>query len=88
MLSFPLAAFSAIFSMCAGAFWMAAAYGTSVHFPWQEPHRISLAGLPAHQARWNGRAALCASVAAIFQALLFLYEKWGVVFPTIPSAHP
>jgi len=28
----------------------------------------------AHQAKWNGRAALFASIAAISQGVLFLYE--------------
>jgi hypothetical protein len=81
MLSFPLSAFSAIFSMLAGSFWMAAAYGRTVDPPWRDTKVVSEADLPAHQAKWNARAALCASVAAILQTFLFLVEKWSVVFP-------
>jgi hypothetical protein len=80
MLSFPLGALSAIFSLLAGGFWMSAAYGKSVEFPWQQPRRIPLAGMPAHQAKWNARAALCASVVSILQAVLFLYDKWPLTF--------
>jgi hypothetical protein len=78
-MGFLLSALSALFSLLAGGFWMAAAYGKSVEFPWQQPRRIALAGMPEHQAKWNGRAALCASIAAISQAILFLVERWATL---------
>ena len=81
MLSFALSAFGAPFSMLAGGFWMAAAYGHTVFPLLDAPMPVSESDLPAHQAKWNARAALCASIAAILQAFLFLVEKWSVVFP-------
>jgi len=81
MWGIPLGALSAIFSLFAGGFWMAAAYGKSVEFPWQSPRAITLEELPSHQAKWNARAALCASGAAIVQAILFLVDKWAVLIP-------
>jgi hypothetical protein len=81
MFSFPLGAFSAIFSLLAGGFWMSAAYGRTVEFPWQQSVPVSEGDLVGHQTKWNGRAALCASVAAILQAVLILYEK---ALPLVP----
>jgi hypothetical protein len=81
MWSIPLGALSAIFSLMAGGFWMAAAYGRSV-FPLMGPSQpISESDLPQHQAKWNARAALCASIAAIGQAMVFFVEKWAVLIP-------
>jgi hypothetical protein len=42
---------------------------------------VSESDLPQHQAKWNARAALCASIAAIAQAMLFFVEKWAVLIP-------
>jgi hypothetical protein len=81
MMSVLLSALGAIVSLMAGGFWMAAAYGHTVDPPWRETKRVSAVDLPAHQAKWNARAALCAAVAAMLQALLFLVEKWVVVMP-------
>ena len=64
----------AVFSMSAGAFWMASAYGQAVLPRWQTSYPVTQSYRTAHQAKWNGRAALVASIAAIFQAVLFLYE--------------
>ena len=64
----------AVFSMSAGAFWMASAYGQAVVPPWQISFPVAQSYRTAHQAKWNGRAALFASIAAISQGVLFLYE--------------
>jgi hypothetical protein len=81
MLSTPLSALSAIFSMLAGGFWMAAAYGYTVGMPWDISQPVPETELGAHQRKWNARAALCAAIAAILQALLFVVEKWSVSIP-------
>jgi hypothetical protein len=51
MLSFPLAAFGAIFSMLAGLFWMAAAYGYTVGKPWDISQPVPEAELATHQRK-------------------------------------
>jgi hypothetical protein len=76
-----LGCLSAIFSLMADGLWMAAAYGKSVEFSWQDPRAITVEELPSHQAKWNPRAALCVPFAAIVQAILFLVEKWAVLIP-------
>jgi hypothetical protein len=81
MWSIPLGALSAIFSMLAGGFWVAAAYGYTVGMPWDISQPVPETELAAHQRKWNARAALCAAVAAILQALLFAVEKWSVLIP-------
>lgn len=63
-----------IFSMFAGAFWMASAYGRTVTPLFQSSNQVLPENLPAHQSLWNGRAALCAALAAISQAFLFIYN--------------
>ena len=73
-------AFVAIFSMAAGGFWMAAATGRTVGYPWDVPRPVPLAGLMERQAKWNARAALCASVAAICQALSFVFDHYALLF--------
>jgi hypothetical protein len=81
MFSLPLGALSAMFSLLAGGFWMAAAYGRTVVPPWGETTIVHEADLSAHQTKWNARAALCASIAAILQSVLFMVEKWSVLVP-------
>jgi hypothetical protein len=74
--TFILQAFAAIFSMLAGIFWMSAAYGRTVGYPWKQSRPVPPAERPAHQAKWNARAALFASLAAMCQALSFLAEHY------------
>lgn len=69
----------AIFSLLAGGFWMAAAYGRTVGYPWQESRAVPLDSLMDHQTKWNGRAALCASLAAITQALSFVFDHYALL---------
>lgn len=62
-----------IFSLLAGGFWIAAATNRIVSFlPWKPVRQIPLAEIPTHQAKFNARAAICASIAAVAQAVLFL----------------
>jgi hypothetical protein len=61
-------------STCAGIFWMASAYGHTVVPPWRNSVKVSAEHLPAHQAKWNGRAAASASIAALFQGVQILYN--------------
>jgi len=79
---FVFEALVAIFSMLAGIFWMSAAYGHTIGYPWEETRRVPLAGLLEHQAKWNGRAAVCASIAATCQALSFLFEHYVPIMMT------
>ena len=62
-------------STCAGIFWMASAYGSTVDPPWRTSVKVSPEALPAHQAKWNGRAAVSASIAALFQGVQMLYNS-------------
>lgn len=73
---FFLQALVAIFSMLAGLFWMASAYGRSVGYPWQESRPVPPESLMEHQTKWNGRAALFASLAAIAQAFSFVFDHY------------
>jgi hypothetical protein len=61
-----------VFSLAAGVCWMASAYGHTITPPWKLSVRHLPEDLPAHQARWSGRAAFCASIAAIAQGFLFM----------------
>jgi hypothetical protein len=61
-------------SACAGVFWMASAYGSTVDPPWRTSVKVPPEALPAHQAKWNGRAAASASIAALFQGVQILYN--------------
>lgn len=60
-------------STCAGIFWMASAYGNTVTPPWRTSVKVPPEALPAHQAKWNGRAA--PSIAALFQGVQILYNS-------------
>jgi hypothetical protein len=80
MANFPLSALVVLFSLGAGGFWMASAYGYTVVWPWQTSKPVPPSELAAHQAYWNARAALCAAIAAIAQALLFLIEHYNPAF--------
>jgi hypothetical protein len=44
----------AIFSLLAGGFWMASAYGRTVGYPWQQSRAVPPAELMDHQTKWNG----------------------------------
>jgi hypothetical protein len=72
-----------LFSMMAGMFWLSAANGTHVGYPCQIPWKVAAKNLADHQAKWNSRAALCASVAAIAQALSFVFQYHGLA-----NGHP
>jgi hypothetical protein len=71
-LNYLLQAVVVIFSLLAGWFWMVSATGYPLEFRFRPARRIDQTHLPIFQSRWNARAAFCASVAAIAQALLFL----------------
>jgi hypothetical protein len=78
-LTFILNFFVVISSLLAGLFWLASATGYTVDYPWKlsKPSvPVAPADLSAHQTYWNARAALCASIAAIAQASLFLYTYY------------
>jgi len=77
---FLLQFFVAIFSLLAGGFWMASSTGHTIGTPWHEIRPVPPAGLIEHQAKWNARAALCASIAAICQALTFLADHYALLF--------
>ena len=81
---FFLQAIVAIFSLLAGGFWSASAYGRTVGYPWQQPQAVPLAGLIEHQTKWNGRAAICASIAAIAQAMSFAADHYAMLFLPLP----
>lgn len=80
IIPFVLQAIVAIFSMLAGMFWMASAYGHTVALAWPPWRPTPLVVPPSeradHQVKWNGRAALCASIAAIAQAFYFMYDYY------------
>jgi hypothetical protein len=69
-----------LFSLLAGGFWLASALGRTISFqkPWTASQPVPPNDLPAHQSYYNARAALCASVAAIAQAILFLYTYYVI----------
>jgi hypothetical protein len=67
-------AFTVIVSMVAALFWMSAAFGRTVEWPWRETKTVMPDDLPAHQAKWNAWAALCAGVAAVSQAIAFMIQ--------------
>ena len=75
MTVYALHAIIVLFSLLAGVFWMASAAGVTITGRgWLKPERVLLDDLAAHHAKWNTRAALCASIAAVAQALLFLHN--------------
>jgi hypothetical protein len=69
-----------LFSLLAGGFWLASALGSTINFlkPWTPSHPVPPNDRLAHQTYYNARAALCASVAAIAQAFLFLYTYYVI----------
>jgi hypothetical protein len=80
-MAFPIEALSAIFSILAGGFWISAAYAmTEVTWPWRTPRPVPEVDRPRHQLIWNRRAAVCAAIAAILQAVLFLVTKAPLLF--------
>jgi hypothetical protein len=70
--SFFLQELLVLFSLMSGGFWMAAA--SKFWPPWKPMKRLVEEELPEHQAKWNGRAAFCAGLAALCQGLYFLIE--------------
>jgi hypothetical protein len=65
-----------LFSLLSGGFWIAAATGRTFEFPpWRPVKEVQPSELPAHQAKSNARAALCAAAAAIAQAIIFLLQN-------------
>jgi hypothetical protein len=80
---FFLQAVLVIFSLLAGGFWMTSATGrVSSLLPWRPVRVIPPTELPAFQAKYNGVAAGCASVAAIAQAILFFIQYY-VLHPPV-----
>jgi hypothetical protein len=65
-----------IFSLLAVGFWMSSATGHTLAIfpPWRASRPVLPVDLPAYQAKFNARAAGCAAVAAVAQALLFMFE--------------
>jgi hypothetical protein len=86
--TFLLQALVVALSMFAGMFWMNAASVSRqvepVFWPWRIPKFVTMADDPAahqlYQAKWNARAAFCACIAALAQAVLFMIDK----YPTLP----
>jgi hypothetical protein len=76
LINFLLQAGVVIFSLLAAWFWMTSALGRTIGSSQQPSRPVAPADLPAHQAYWNARAALCAAGAAVFQALAFLYRYY------------
>lgn len=75
MTPYILHAIIVVFSLFAGVFWMASAAGRTVTVRrWPRAERVLLVDLAAHYAKWNTRAALCASIAAAAQAILFVHN--------------
>jgi hypothetical protein len=75
MLHTLLAFFGLLATMLAAMFWMTSAFGRTLEWPpWNKSKAVPPDQLAAHQARWNANAALCAGIAALCQAVLFLYE--------------
>ena len=72
-----------IFSLLAGMFWLSAANGTTVGYPWQVPRKVAPADLAGHQTKWNSRAAFSASAAAIAQAFSFAFQYYELL-----NGHP
>jgi hypothetical protein len=70
-----------VFSMAAAYCWMLSAFGRTFVPPWIDSVPVEPAGLPAHQALWNARAAGFAGLAAAFQGFLFLYN---MAWPSLP----
>ena len=63
-----------LFSLLSGGFWLASATGRAFDWPWRKAVKVPPEDLPAHQSRWNAKAAGCAAIAAIAQAIFFLLE--------------
>lgn len=78
-MSLALQAVIVVESIFAGMFWLASARGVVSALPWRPAQYVSESERAGHQAKWNGRAALCAAVAAIFQGILVVYEHWPQV---------
>jgi hypothetical protein len=76
MVTFILEAAIATSSLFAGLFWLASAWGIVVAPPWRPTEHVPESERSGHQVKWNGRAALCASIAAILQTILVLYQNW------------
>jgi low affinity Fe/Cu permease len=64
-----------ISSAIAAIFWMSAAFGKMVVWPWQAQKDVPAADLAAHQAKWNANAAAATGVAVIFQMIVFLLQN-------------
>jgi hypothetical protein len=65
-----------LFSLLAGGFWLASATGRTMEFlPWRPVKDVQPSELVTHQAKWNARAAMCAAVSAIAQAIIFLLQN-------------
>jgi hypothetical protein len=81
---FLVQAFVVIFSLFAALFWMSAACGRTVEWPWKDSKAVLPDNLPTHQAKWNAWAAVCAGAAAVSQAITFLVQSNLFPFPPLP----
>jgi hypothetical protein len=73
---FQIAMFLA--STCAAIFWFCSATGQTVVPPlllWRRSEKVPAEVLPAHQAKWNARAAAAAAVAALLKGIQILYHS-------------
>jgi hypothetical protein len=75
-LHFLIVAIGVIASLFAALFWIVSAVGKTLEWPWNSPKAVPADKLATHQAKWNANAAVCAGVAAIIQAVLFLHEYY------------
>jgi hypothetical protein len=71
--TYLLQAVITIFSVLAGWFWMTSATGYPINFRFGKARRVDPADFPTFQSCWNARAAFCAAIAALAQAVFFLY---------------
>lgn len=80
--SYLIQAIIVIFSLFAAWFWLSSATGYPIIFRFRSGRapRVNPADLPAFQSRWNARAAICAAIAALAQAALFLYA-YPLMYP-------
>jgi hypothetical protein len=77
MWTYLLSAGVVIFSLIAAGAWIASSNGRNYEWrPWRPSVLVPEEQRAEHQAKWNANAALCAGIAALFQAALFFYHYY------------